>query len=159
MLLCLNPFRSGRCLSTAEGLETYAVEWVSIPFDQGDVFRRNKIYLLLVAKSLNPFRSGRCLSTNSIWKVEKMESSQSLSIRAMSFDLFLIIYGIERLVSIPFDQGDVFRHSTGIRVSYAEGLNPFRSGRCLSTCGNLQVIGVACLNPFRSGRCLSTLEL
>ena len=25
----------------AEGLESYATEWVSIPFEQGDVFRHN----------------------------------------------------------------------------------------------------------------------
>ena len=60
---------------------------VSIPFDQGDVFRLN--------------------TTDSDWGKQQ---SQSLSIRAMSFDsmLLVIIFG-----SIC--------------------LNPFRAGRCLST--------------------------
>ena len=32
---------SNRAMSfDAEGLESYATEWVSIPFEQGDVFRR-----------------------------------------------------------------------------------------------------------------------
>ena len=38
--MCLNPFRAGRCLSTA-GATTAVVGSVSvsIPFEQGDVFR------------------------------------------------------------------------------------------------------------------------
>ena len=37
---CLNPFRSGQCLSTEEGVDAYSVLIaVSIPFDQGNVFR------------------------------------------------------------------------------------------------------------------------
>ena len=85
---CLNPFRSGRCLSTDEHMKAV------------DKFR-----------SLNPFRSGRCLSTDltsttltalgtvsipfdqgDVFRhaikgvVSLGSSSQSLSIRAMSFD-------------------------------------------------------------------------
>ena len=60
--------------------------------------------------------------------------SQSLSIRAMSFDLAILE-----------------SHAT-IRC-----LNPFRSGRCLSTRSVATGISVSVgLNPFRSGRCLST---
>ena len=36
----LNPFRAGRCLSTTkEEITAPAVDKVSIPFEQGDVFR------------------------------------------------------------------------------------------------------------------------
>ena len=35
----LNPFRTGRCLSTDASYETYGCKFVSIPFEQGDVFR------------------------------------------------------------------------------------------------------------------------
>ena len=60
--------------------------------------------------SLNPFRSGRCLSTNRIRRGTEVEAmSQSLSIRAMSFDAPPLKVYEEMLVSIPFDQGDVFR--------------------------------------------------
>ena len=37
------------------------------------------------------------------------------------------------MVSIPFEQGDVFRHETGVIIVKKTGLNPFRAGRCLST--------------------------
>ena len=60
----LNPFRSGRCLSTMEKGKTVAnVREVSIPFDQGDVFRHDYDF-----------------------DIYDLIESQSLSIRAMSFD-------------------------------------------------------------------------
>ena len=83
---------------------------------------------------LNPFRSGQCLSTREVARAScRNNLSQSLSIRAMSFDFITadnIQQGIEsqslsiramsfdsirtikiprRSVSIPFDQGNVFR--------------------------------------------------
>ena len=36
---CLNPFRTGRCFSTAVRSVASATTAVSIPFEQGDVFR------------------------------------------------------------------------------------------------------------------------
>ena len=60
--------------------------------------------------SLNPFRSGQCLSTlNSYEKESKEFKSQSLSIRAMSFDIPEQLRRKAIRVSIPFDQGNVFR--------------------------------------------------
>ena len=59
----LNPFRTGRCLSTDEFLAT-----------------------IKERQRLNPFRTGRCLST--------------------ALKNLIIIGGS---VSIPFEQGDVFR--------------------------------------------------
>ena len=60
--------------------------------------------------------------------------SQSLSIRAMSFDE----EGIDAYNALI-------------------GLNPFRSGQCLSTNSTESAVkGIVCLNPFRSGQCLST---
>ena len=60
---------------------------VSIPFEQGDVFRR------IMVDALKHF-----------------EPSQSLSSRAMSFDLYHVVHGEQEFC-----------------------LNPFRAGRCLST--------------------------
>ena len=37
--ICLNPFRTGRCLSTVARAENLDSDLVSIPFEQGDVFR------------------------------------------------------------------------------------------------------------------------
>ena len=61
--LRLNPFRTGRCLSTDEVFIYMQDLDVSIPFEQGDVFRHAIDYELGVA-----------------------HLSQSLSNRAMSFD-------------------------------------------------------------------------
>ena len=59
-------------------------------------------------------------------------------------------------VSIPFEQGDVFRLRQAQTLEKGS-LNPFRAGRCLSTyrIGESKNI-LTCLNPFRAGRCLST---
>ena len=111
-------------------------------------------------KCLNPFRSGQCLSTQYRELGTVDEISQSLSIRAMSFDksivrTFTTIY----CVSIPFDQGNVFRLQVQfVHKDMHKGLNPFRSGQCLSTI-NKVILDVenCCLNPFRAGRCLSTI--
>ena len=107
----LNPFRSGQCLSTSFTFIYYCYCYVSIPFDQGNVFRHSRTIkkkgdplsqsLSIRAMSfdnlqerickrtfcLNPFRSGQCLSTKDgqqVW--------------------------VHPFVSIPFDQGNVFRH-------------------------------------------------
>ena len=63
-ILRLNPFRAGRCLSTEHQSSIKRSQFVSIPFEQGNVFR----LLLCLALTmqfvrLNPFRAGRCLST------------------------------------------------------------------------------------------------
>ena len=60
--------------------------------------------------------------------------SQSLSIRAMSFD------------------------GLGHSIAFVIGLNPFRSGQCLSTSKVYEHVERIGLNPFRSGQCLSTME-
>ena len=84
---------------------------VSIPFEQGDVFR------------LDPETGA-----------EAKNPSQSLSNRAMFFD--------EIIMTTLFN---------------ANGLNPFRTGRCFSTnrimADSAEKFG---LNPFRTGRCFST---
>ena len=89
----------------------------------------------LFNKSLNPFRSGQCLST-----LEALDKLLGIS------------------VSIPFDQGNVFRQGVAMEIAKElYGLNPFRSGQCLSTLSLLvHLLVMVRLNPFRSGQCLST---
>ena len=111
----------------------------AMSFEQGDVFRLN------INQALNV-----------------LNLPQSLSSRAMSFDLknfYLINLGEQ--VSIPFEQGDVFRLLfMAIVPKLSTSLNPFRAGRCLSTGSMvLSLLFVNSLNPFRAGRCLSTLSL
>ena len=59
---------------------------VSIPLEQGNVFR------LIMARSnvkfggLNPFGTGQCLSTKILRDIDQLWKSQSLWNRAMSFD-------------------------------------------------------------------------
>ena len=63
----LNPFRAGQCLSTTAEITT-----------------------LRAKMGLNPFRAGQCLSTTTVAGLSVLESSQSLSSRAMSFDIVTI---------------------------------------------------------------------
>ena len=52
----------------------------------------------------------------------------------MSFDEFEQVNKLLCAVSIPFEQGDVFRRKFDLpEVSELPRLNPFRAGRCLST--------------------------
>ena len=84
---------------------------VSIPFEQGDVFR--------------PYACGRT------WEF------LSVSIPFEQGDVFRPIKEADEifalLVSIPFEQGDVFRLTRRLDEKVQKGLNPFRAGRCLST--------------------------
>ena len=80
--------------------------------------------------------SSRAMSFDEFVKTKHgfVKWSQSLSSRAMSFDLVMSITHVGEPVSIPFEQGDVFRRSYSYyhqRTRYS--LNPFRAGRCLST--------------------------
>ena len=157
----LNPFRAGRCLSTAkveikvepypsQSLSSRAMSFdrnwpwerrvrflVSIPFEQGDFFRQNQKDLIILLACLNPFRAGRCLSTyHQLSTCSVILQSQSLSSRAMSFD-----------------------HQLLLQRMLLKGLNPFRAGRCLSTSMEKSSLHwCEGLNPFRAGRCLSTEE-
>ena len=109
--LRLNPFRTGRCLSTLL-----------------------LVLVLLNHGRLNPFRTGRCLSTGKNG--------------ALLDDV---------RVSIPFEQGDVFRlHAracTGM-VSMSQSL----SNRAMFFDGGVISLSepYTRLNPFRTGRCFST---
>ena len=107
-----NPFRTGQGLSTWYRTHTRGHLKVSIPLEQGRVFRRLFVHYFLLlylsqslqsravsfdvfsiviswVQSLNPFRAGRCLST-CCW----------------------FSYFREPCVSIPLEQGGVFRHFT-----------------------------------------------
>ena len=71
----------------------------------------------------------------SITHVGEPKGSQSLSSRAMSFDKETAkSLGYSSIVSIPFEQGDVFRPlMRKCNYNLKRRLNPFRAGRCLST--------------------------
>ena len=86
------------------------------------------------------------------------DASQSLSSRAMSFDLANELKQDCTLLSLnPFRAGRCLSTQKWWDVEVVNGLNPFRAGRCLSTKSNLDIMRtVKRLNPFRAGRCLST---
>ena len=62
------------------------------------------------SKCLNPFGTGQCLSTKIRETKYAVIMSQSLWNRAMSFDKMVIERKeLDRIVSIPLEQGNVFR--------------------------------------------------
>ena len=107
----LNPFGTGQCLSTKKEnklllkelvsipleqgnvfrLKTeereFLIGLVSIPLEQGNVFRLDLLLHLLLGYCLNPFGTGQCLSTGETALLDEFDgASQSLWNRAMSFD-------------------------------------------------------------------------
>ena len=108
---CLNPFRAGQCLSTDTILTLGAGKAVSIPLEQGNVFRRGDTTgSWLRQKRLNPFRAGQCLSTQARY----------------------ITASFARLN--PFGTGQCLSTSSTLGTAMdIVGLNPFGTGQCLST--------------------------
>ena len=109
--LSLNPFGTGRGLSTNTIGET--MTWVERlnPFRTGRGLSTEQISAEAIAKGLNPFRTGQGLSTTNHNYLKKVyEGFQSLWNRAVSFDCKCLIAG-KAVIS----------------------LNPFRTRRCLST--------------------------
>ncbi len=107
-----NPFRSGQCLSTVKDFEKSKNNKSVNPFRTGRCLSTIVNGLNNSLFGLNPFRSGQCLSTLGETKTVNTTESQSLSNRAMSFDKILRrMGGSVCIVSIPFEQGDVFRQN------------------------------------------------
>ena len=110
--------------------------YVSIPFEQGDVFRP-KSYVLKTATKWSQSLSSRAMSFDWIL-VRKHEQSvsQSLSSRAMSFDSrtwqwWLLAW----TVSIPFEQGDVFRRKSLGNILLGDAVSiPFEQGDVFRRC-------------------------
>ena len=78
----------------------------------------------------------------------------------MSFDLDLPFKTIGKTVSIPFDQGNVFRLVSKKKVDRIVNMSQSLSNRAMSFDAFLLVKPsqlVHRLNPFRTGRCLSTI--
>ena len=156
-----NPFGAGLGLSTYSLATTPASTNVSIPLEQGGVFRRKM-----------GIKSSTDMRFQSLWS------------RAGSFDAYEV-YGCKYdYVSIPLEQGGVFRlryrlipnlsswfqslwnragsFDRGCALSpwTASGFNPFRAGRGLSTTACLKTsFSRRSFNPFRAGRGLSTYSL
>ena len=84
--ICLNPFGTGQCLPTFYYPENPTFIAVSIPLEQGSVFR-------LLAN----------------WAGIGQLTSQSLWNRAVSSDRIGKFKPLDEIVSIPLEQGSVFR--------------------------------------------------
>ena len=59
-----NPFGTGQCLSTDVARMVAFGDIVSIPLEQGNVFRLRMKYIIVnLITGFNPFGTGQCLST------------------------------------------------------------------------------------------------
>ena len=129
----LNPFRAGRCLSTErQAVEQQRVmsQSLSSRAMSFDFCSEKKTEIMNKSQSL----SSRAMSFD-FWNEYASEDgyeSQSLSIRAMSFDgVYHVNSFIIRYVSIPFEQGDVFRRSE-FTVTLPYGMSQSLSIRAMS---------------------------
>ena len=108
-----------------------------IPLEQGSVFRQDMHKAPTVEKPASQSLWNRAVSfdLDLVKGKVSVEKSQSLWNRAVSFDLSNknFIHS-STSVSIPLEQGSVFRLKLPSRLSRATlGLNPFGTGQCLST--------------------------
>ena len=113
--ICLNPFGTGQCLSTEVPDWTVPSSIVSIPLEQGSVFRQ-KCQIGLCRPQLSQSLWNRAVSFDEqrVSQAVGYELSQSLWNRAVSFDLDKgESVRADEIVSIPLEQGSVFRHLNG----------------------------------------------
>ena len=113
-IISFNPFGTGQCLST-EWSVRQSDRWnVSIPLEQGNVFRHGTDTSYEVHHCKFQSLWNRAMSFDSIIEQEEDEflAFQSLWNRAMSFDTAKStgFQSVEE-VSIPLEQGNVFRRS------------------------------------------------
>ena len=106
----LNPFRAGQCLSTND----------------------NRSLLTKIAESQSLSSRAMSFDIHSSTYFELLETSQSLSIRAMSFDRTTSGRTTESNVSIPFDQGNVFRPDEAYEVHGCKYKSQSLSSRAMS---------------------------
>ena len=106
----LNPFGTGQCLSTKVEDQLLAIDEVSIPLEQGNVFRLDTAEYATDAEVSIPLEQGNVFRRCNKRKIWLLDRSQSLWNRAMSFDNDL--------------NGEIGQSSS---------LNPFGTGQCLST--------------------------
>ena len=126
--------------------------------EQGGVFRRKCNQSMMTSSSLNPFRTGQGLSTGFNDKKDCFEVLIPLEQGGVFRQNMENLNQNETTVSIPLEQGGVFRHFyPRVLVFCRMGLNPFRTGRGLSTQNPIERLWCFIrLNPFRTGRGLST---
>ena len=119
----LNPFRSGQCLSTLLSTTINSTESasqsLSIRAMSFDFCSEKKTEIMNKSQSL----SSRAMSFDAIPPLVyyRRFMSQSLSSRAMSFDRTTSGRTTESNVSIPFEQGDVFRRFRFLCIRMAKG--------------------------------------
>ena len=129
-----------------------------IPLEQGSVFRQHlQLTVHHALLCLNPFGTGQCLSTIFVRVLSVCKKSQSLWNRAVSFDEFGVQLRHISKVSIPLEQGSVFRHitqATNVQDFLSQSLwnRAVSSDFLLSGESNFH----CSLNPFGTGQCLPT---
>ncbi len=86
-------------------------QYVSIPLEQGNVFRQQKYSEALEGTMVSiPLEQGNVFRHSNKFILALLGMSQSLWNRAMSFDLLIItLICLRIIVSIPLEQGNVFR--------------------------------------------------
>ena len=97
--LRLNPFRAGQCLSTQVQFVHKDMHKVSIPFEQGNVFRQKTAFQKLLFLVSIPFEQGNVFRLIASEIESKGSVSQSLSSRAMSFDLLASRESTKKILS------------------------------------------------------------
>ena len=112
-----------------------------IPLEQGSVFRQDMHKAPTVEKPASQSLWNRAVSfdLDLVKGKVSVEKSQSLWNRAVSFDCTRFEVLRDSEVSIPLEQGSVFRQQINLLSQQQKGLNPFGTGQCLSTTSTIMV--------------------
>ena len=132
---------------------------VSIPFEQGDVFRPKTLQLHAEIYKESQSLSSRAMSfdENNHSEYKEWLESQSLSSRAMSFDLAEIIKSAFYARSQSLSSRAMSFDLMVVAISQSVKSQSLSSRAMSFDLGiTIDIDGKDSLNPFRAGRCLST---
>ena len=107
--MSLNPFGTGQGLSTYNLVKTSVIQIVSIPLEQGGVFRLKTKQRINTNKVSIPLKQGEvfrryCWFRFCYWRWVSIPLEQGGVFRPI-----VLPTGLHRQVSIPLEQGEVFR--------------------------------------------------
>ena len=131
-----NPFSSGQVFRQNNQRNIPRRNNVSIPLEQGGVFRLIHANYKDAFMRLNPFRTGRVFRrVPRPLKGEVVGVSIPLERGRVFRHMTNYMNILNLLVSIPLEQGRVFRHVIKNALGFNNNsFNPFGTGRGLSTC-------------------------
>ena len=129
----LNPLSSGAITASIDWQRENRFVCVSIPFQAGQLLRVSYYNTgLKLLSSQSPFKRGNYCETSEKLDVSNVRSLNPLSSGAITASISDHIINLVRVVSIPFQAGQLLRGCAGGASRYARAVSiPFQAGQLL----------------------------